>query len=195
MNKINVTKPSLPPLDDLVSLLNSIWQTKVISNNGPFEKLLEQKLCEYLNVENISIFNNGTSALIAGIRSLDLKGEVITTPYTFVATTHALLWNNLTPKFVDIEDSSFNINPLEIERTVTEKTSAILAVHCYGYPCKVDAIQKIADKYSLKVIYDAAHAFGVVVNSKSILNHGDISILSFHATKTFNTFEGGGCCL
>jgi dTDP-4-amino-4,6-dideoxygalactose transaminase len=148
-------------------------------------------LCEYLGVKYISLFTNGTLALVTGLQALNVTGEVITTPYSFVATSHSLLWNGIKPVFVDIDPKTLNINPSKIEAAITPHTTAILAVHCYGNPCDVDAIQKIADNYNLKVIYDAAHAFGVQCHCGSVLNHGDLSILSFHATKVFNTFEGG----
>jgi dTDP-4-amino-4,6-dideoxygalactose transaminase len=162
-----------------------------LTNSGPFHQQLEDALCKYLGVPYISLFCNATIALITSLQSLRITGEVITTPYSFVATSHALLWNGIKPVFVDIDPNSMNIDPKKIEAAITPQTTAILAVHCYGYPCDVDAIQKIADTYNLKVIYDAAHAFGVNCHCGSVLKHGDLSILSFHATKVFNTFEGG----
>ena len=189
--KIFVTQPTLPPLDEFIPYLQQIWDNKMLTNGGPMHQELEKQLCEYLGVPFISLFNNGTNALLTALQCFKLEGEVITTPYSFVATSHALMWNNLTPVFVDIDPISLNIDPQEIENAITEKTTAILAVHCYGNPCNANAIQMIADKYNLKVIYDAAHAFGVKDQSGSILNYGDLSILSFHATKVFNTFEGG----
>jgi dTDP-4-amino-4,6-dideoxygalactose transaminase len=172
-------------------LLQQIWDRRILTNNGPFHEQLEQALCEYLGVDHLSLFANGTLALVTALRALRIKGEVITTPYSFVATAHSLLWNNITPVFVDIDPQTFNLDPAKVEAAITERTTAILPVHCYGVPCDVDAIQAIADEYSLKVIYDAAHAFGVNCHCGSLLNHGDLSVLSFHATKVFNTFEGG----
>lgn len=189
--KIYVTQPSLPPLEEFIPYLNQIWSSKILTNAGPFHQELERALCEYLQVQHISLFTNGTIALITALQALRIKGEVITTPYSFVATSHSLLWNNIKPIFVDIDPKTFNIDPSKIEAAITPETSAILAVHCYGYPCNTEAIQSIADANNLKVIYDAAHAFGVQCDCGSILNHGDLSILSFHATKVFNTFEGG----
>ncbi len=188
---IYVTKPDLPPLDEFIPYLEEIWDSKILTNNGPFHQQLEKALCEYLGVEFISLFTNCTIALMAALKVLEIKGEVITTPYSFVATSNALIWNNLQPVFSDIDENTFNIDPNEIEKSITANTTAILAVHCYGYPCAVDKIKKIADKYKLKVIYDAAHAFGVSYQGESILKHGDLSVISFHATKVFNTFEGG----
>lgn len=192
MNKpIHVTQPFLPPLEEFLPYLEQIWENKILTNNGPFHKQLEQALCEYLGVEHISLFANGTIALVTALQALQISGEVITTPYSFVATSHSLLWNNLTPVFVDIDPQTFNLDPNKIEEAITSNTSAILAVHCYGNPCNVERIQKVADTYGLKVIYDAAHAFGVEYKGSSVLKHGDLSVLSFHATKVFNTFEGG----
>lgn len=191
MDKITVTSPLLPPLDELTPYLEDIWNRKWLTNNGHYHQQLEKELCKYLNVPYISLFSNGTLALITALQSLELKGEVITTPYTFVATAHAIKWNNLTPVFVDIDPDTFNIDPKKIEAAITDKTCAILPVHVYGIPCDNKAIQAIAKKYDLKVIYDAAHAFAVQENEKSILNYGDLSILSFHATKAYSTIEGG----
>jgi dTDP-4-amino-4,6-dideoxygalactose transaminase len=191
MSKIFVTEPSLPELNDFVVKLQEIWKTKQLTNNGKFIGSFEEELKNYLNVSNLSLMSNGTLALLIGIKAFDLKGEVITTPYSFVATTHVLEWLNLKPVFCDIEPDTCNINPKKIEELITENTSAILPVHVYGNPCDHQKIQKIADKYNLKVIYDAAHAFGVEKDGESILNWGDASILSFHATKVFNTIEGG----
>jgi len=188
---IFVTQPSLPPLEDLIPYLEQIWENKVLTNGGPFHKQLEQALCDYLGVPFISLFSNGTIALITALKALNITGEVITTPYSFVATAHSLLWNNIKPVFVDIDTDTLNLDPRKIEAAITPQTTAIMPVHCYGRPCDVDAIQKIADIYNLKVIYDAAHAFGVKCHCGSVLNHGDLSVLSFHATKVFNTFEGG----
>lgn len=190
-DKVLVTQPFLPELNEFIPYLEKIWENKWLTNNGPFHQQLEKELCRYLGVEYVSLFNNATIALITAVQSLGLTGEVITTPYSFVATTHSLMWNNLNPVFVDISRDTFNINPSEIEAAITEKTTAIMPVHCYGNPCDVVAIEKIAKKYNLKVIYDAAHAFGVDFNGESLLKFGDLSVVSFHATKVFNTFEGG----
>ena len=188
---IYVTKPSLPPLNDFIPLLQKIWDSKILTNCGPFHELLEKELCEYLGVKHISLFANATIALVTALQALRITGEVITTPYSFVATAHSLLWNDITPVFIDIDPITLNIDPAKIEEAITPLTKAILPVHCYGHPCNVDAIQNIADNYNLKVIYDSAHAFGVDCHCGSVLNHGDLSVLSFHATKVFNTFEGG----
>lgn len=192
MNKnIPVTQPFLPELDDFIPYLQKIWDNKWLTNNGPFHQELEKQLCEYLGVKYVSLFTNATIALVTALQTLKISGEVITTPYSFVATSHSLIWNNLKPVFVDIEKESFNIDPAKIEAAITPNTTAIMPVHCYGNPCDVERIQKIADDYGLKVIYDAAHAFDIAYKGESLLNHGDLSILSFHATKVFNTFEGG----
>jgi dTDP-4-amino-4,6-dideoxygalactose transaminase len=188
---ITVTSPLLPPLEEFIPYLEDIWERKWLTNNGYYHKELEKALCEYLKVPYISLFTNGTLPLIIALQALRISGEVITTPYSFVATTHSLLWNNITPVFVDVDEKTGNIDPDKIEEAITAKTTAIMPVHCYGNPCDVEKIQKIADKYGLKVIYDAAHAFGVEFNGKSILEYGDMSTLSFHATKTYNTIEGG----
>jgi len=188
---IYVTQPYLPPLEDFLPYLQQIWDSKTLTNCGPFHHQLEEALCEYLGVEHIALFANGTLALLTALQSLRITGEVITTPYSFVATSHSLLWNGIKPVFVDIDAHTLNINPTLIEAAITPSTTAILPVHCYGHPCAVDTIQQIADTYNLKVIYDAAHAFGVKWQGGSILRHGDLSIISFHATKVFNTFEGG----
>ena len=188
---ITVTSPLLPNLDEFYELLKEIWDSKWITNNGLFHQMLEGALAEYLNVPYVSLFTNGTLPLITALQALRITGEVITTPYSFVATTHALWWNGIKPVFVDIEPDSCCIDPNKIEAAITPKTTAILPVHVYGRPCDTKAIQEIADKYGLKVIYDAAHAFGVEINGKSILNAGDLSTLSFHATKVYNTIEGG----
>lgn len=190
-NEIFVTKPSLPPLEEFTTYLEKIWSSGRVTNNGPFHNQLEERLCEYLGVDHISLFANGTLAIVTALQALRITGEVITTPYTFVATSHALLWNNITPVFVDIDPGTCNLDPAKIESAITPHTTAILPVHCYGNPCDVEAIQKVADTYGLKVIYDAAHAFGVKYKSETLLKHGDLSVLSFHATKVFNTFEGG----
>jgi dTDP-4-amino-4,6-dideoxygalactose transaminase len=188
---IYVTQPYLPPLQEFLPYLEKIWETKKLTNNGPFHKELEQSLCEYLGVKYLSLFTNGTIALVTALQTLRITGEVITTPYSFVATAHSLLWNNIKPVFVDIDPAACNLDPNKIEEAITPKTTAIMPVHCYGRPCDVDKIQKIADIYGLKVIYDAAHSFGVRYKHQTILQHGDLSILSFHSTKVFNTFEGG----
>jgi dTDP-4-amino-4,6-dideoxygalactose transaminase len=190
-NPIYVTQPYLPPLEEFMPFLQKIWESKILTNNGPFHQELEKKLCEYLGVKYISLFSNGMLALITAIQALKISGEVITTPFSFVATTHALWWNNIKPVFVDIEPGTLNLDPDKIEAAITPKTTAILPVHVYGNPCNVEKIQEIADRYNLKLIYDAAHAFGVKINGTSISDFGDVSILSFHATKVFNTFEGG----
>lgn len=191
MKRIYVTKPYLPPLKEFLPYLENIWDSHILTNDGPFHKELEQKLCEYLGVKYISLFSNGTLALVTALQALHITGEVITTPYSFVATTHALWWNNIKPVFVDIEQNTFNIDPEKIESAITPQTTAILPVHVYGNPCDVQKIKKIADVYGLKVIYDACHAFGVKIKGDSVLNFGDLSVMSFHATKVFNTFEGG----
>ena len=194
MNKqetITVTSPLLPDLDEFQQDLRKIWDSKWITNNGSYHKRLEAALCEYLKVPYISLFTNGTLPLLTALQALRITGEVITTPYSFVATTHSIWWNNCKPVFVDIDPATGNIDPDKIEAAITPKTSAIMPVHVYGKPCDTKRIQEIADKYGLKVIYDAAHAFGVEVDGESILNAGDLSTLSFHATKVFNTIEGG----
>jgi len=188
---IYVTQPFLPPLEDFMPYLESIWQSKVLTNGGPFHQQLESALCDYLGVEHISLFSNATLALVTALQSLRITGDVITTPYSFVATSHSLHWNGIRPIFADIDPASLNLDPAKIEAAITPQTTAIMPVHCYGRPCDVDAIQKIADNYNLKVIYDAAHAFGVRLRGQSVLRYGDLSVLSFHATKVFNTFEGG----
>ena len=189
--KITVTSPLLPNLDDFHEMLKEIWKSKWITNNGDFHKQLETELASYLKVSFLSLFTNGTLPLITALQAMRISGEVITTPYSFVATTHALWWNGITPVFVDIDPQTCNIDVNKIEAAITSRTSAIMPVHCYGRPCDTRAIQDIADKYGLKVIYDAAHAFGVEVDGSSILNEGDMSTLSFHATKVYNTIEGG----
>lgn len=189
--QITVTSPLLPDLDEYNELLKDIWQRKWITNNGEYHRRLEAALCEYLKVPYISLFTNGTLPLITALQALRVSGEVITTPFSFVATTHSIWWNGLKPVFVDIDPSNCGLDPNRIEAAITPRTTAIMPVHCYGKPCDMKAIQEIADKYGLKVIYDAAHAFGVEVNGESILNAGDISTLSFHATKVYNTIEGG----
>ena len=190
-NQITVTSPLLPNLDEFNEMLKDIWASKWITNNGDFHKQLEAELCTYLKVPYISLFTNGTLPLITALQALRISGEVITTPFSFVATTHSIWWNGIKPVFVDIDPSNCGIDPDKIEAAITPKTTAIMPVHCYGKPCDTERIQAIADKYGLKVIYDAAHAFGVEVNGESILNKGDMSTLSFHATKVYNTIEGG----
>lgn len=190
-NPIYVTQPHLPPLEELIPYLESMWESRILTNGGPLHQQLETSLCRYLGVEYISLFANGTLALLTALQALRVTGEVITTPFSFVATSHSLLWNNIRPVFVDIDPQTLNIDPSRIEAAITPSTTAIMPVHCYGNPCDTVAIQKIADNYGLKVIYDSAHAFGVEDAGGSILRHGDLSVLSFHATKVFNTFEGG----
>ena len=189
--QITVTSPLLPSLEDFIPYLQQIWDSKWVTNNGSFHQKLEQALCEYLGVKYISLFTNGTLPLITALQAMRITGEVITTPYSFVATTHALWWNGIKPVFVDIDLKTGNLDPDKIEAAITPKTTAIMPVHVYGTPCDTEQIKEIADKYGLKVIYDAAHAFGVKKNGESILNAGDMSTLSFHATKVYNTIEGG----
>lgn len=188
---IYVTRPFLPPLEEVLPYLEQIWTNHQLTNGGPFHVEFEQALCDYLGVEHISLFANGTLALVTALQALRITGEVITTPYSFVATAHSLLWNGIKPVFVDIQPDTLNLDPDMIEAAITPQTTAILPVHVYGRPCETDRIQAIADTYGLKVIYDAAHAFAVEDEGGSILRHGDLSILSFHATKVFTTFEGG----
>ena len=186
-----VTKPFLPPLEEFIPYMQKIWETKILTNEGPFHQDLERELCKYLGVKYLSLFCNGTIALITALQALRVTGEVITTPFSFVATSHSLIWNFSKPVFVDIDPKTLNMDPSRIESAITPQTTAIMPVHCYGNMCDVDTIKSIADTYNLKVIYDAAHAFGVKDEGGSILRHGDLSVLSFHATKVFNTFEGG----
>lgn len=188
---ITVTSPLLPDLKEFEKSLEDIWSRKWLTNNGEYHKKLEAALSEYLGVPYLSLFTNGTLPLITALQALRITGEVITTPYSFVATTHSIWWNGIKPVFVDVEEKTGNIDPAKIEAAITPRTTAIMPVHVYGTPCRTDEIQKIADKYGLKVIYDAAHAFGVKLGGKSVLEEGDISTLSFHATKVFNTVEGG----
>lgn len=188
---ITVTKPFLPPLEEYLPYLEKIWQNKQLTNNGPFHQQLEKELAEYLGVKYISLFANATLGLVTALQALRVNGEVITTPYSFVATTHALWWNNITPVFVDVEPNHLNLDPAKIEAAITPRTTAIMPVHVYGNPCNVDEIRRIADRHGLKVIYDAAHAFGVKKEGISILEYGDLSVLSFHATKVYSTIEGG----
>lgn len=189
--RLYVTKPSLPPLEAFLPYLRQIWDSRVLTNMGPFHQQLEARLREKLGVSAISLFSNGMLALTTAIQALRISGEVITTPYSFVATSHALYWNGIKPVFVDVDPDTGNLDPARIEAAITPNTTAILATHVYGQPCDVDGIARIADRYGLKVIYDAAHAFMVTRNGRSILDYGDASALSFHATKVFNTFEGG----
>ena len=191
MQPITVTSPLLPPLEEFIPYLQDIWNSKWITNNGNYHQQLEEALCKYLGVKYISVFTNGTLPLITALQSLRITGEVITTPYSFVATSHAIWWNGLQPVFVDVDPVTGNIDPDKIEAAITPRTTAIMPVHVYGNPCDTEKIDALAKKYNLKVIYDAAHAFGVTVNGKSILEAGDMSTLSFHATKTYNTIEGG----
>jgi len=190
-NNIYVTQPSLPDLQEFIPYLESIWQSKQLTNNGPYHQQLEKEMAEFLGVKYVSLFANGTLALLTALQVLKITGEVITTPYSFVATTHALWWNKIKPVFVDIEPKYCTLDPEKIEAAITPQTTAILPVHVYGNPCYVERIQEIADTYGLKVIYDAAHAFGVNYKNTSLLNFGDLSTLSFHATKPFTTMEGG----
>ena len=191
MGLITVTSPLLPDLQEFETLLEDIWQRKWLTNNGYYHQELEKALAEYLGVEYLSLFTNGTLPLITALQALRITGEVITTPYSFVATTHSIWWNNLKPVFVDVDEQTGNIDPDKIEAAITPQTTAIMPVHVYGTPCNTQRIQEIADIYGLKVIYDAAHTFGVKVAGKSILENGDMSTLSFHATKVYNTVEGG----
>ncbi|XAH23046.1 DegT/DnrJ/EryC1/StrS family aminotransferase [Xylophilus sp. GW821-FHT01B05] len=188
---VYVTRPSLPPLEEFIPFLERIWESGILTNNGPYHQELEQRLGEYLGVEHVSLFSNCTIALITALQALRVTGEVITTPYSFVATAHSILWNGIRPVFADIDPATLNLDPAAVEAAITPQTTAIMPVHCYGRPCDVQAIQKIADNYGLKVIYDAAHAFGVRDAGGSVLRHGDLSVVSFHATKVFTTFEGG----
>lgn len=189
--RLYVTQPELPPLEDFLPSLREIWDSRWLTNGGPFHERLEHALAEHLGVPQVALFANGTVALITALRALQLSGEVITTPYSFIATAHSLRWNGLEPVFVDIDPVTLNMDPARIEAAITPRTTAIMPVHCYGRPCDVDAIEAIAARHGLKVIYDAAHAFGVRCHCGSVLTHGDLSVLSFHATKVFNTFEGG----
>lgn len=191
MERITVTSPLLPDLDEFHALLKQIWDKKWITNNGSFHRQLERELAEYLGVQYISLFTNGTLPLITALQALHITGEVITTPYSFVATTHSIWWNGAHPVFVDVDPLTGNIDPDKIEGAITPRTTAIMPVHVYGKPCDVERIDTIAKKYNLKVIYDAAHAFGVTHKGKNVLEYGDLSTLSFHATKVYNTIEGG----
>lgn len=190
---IYVTQPDLPPLEEFLSSLHEIWANRVLTNGGPFHQRFEKALAEYLGVEHLALFANGTLALVTALQALRITGEVITTPFSFVATAHSLLWNGIKPVFVDIDPDTLNLDPARIEAAITPQTTAILPVHVYGQPCKIDEIQRIADHYNLRVIYDGAHAFGVhgCDDAHSLARQGDITMMSFHATKVFNTFEGG----
>ncbi|WP_160714456.1 DegT/DnrJ/EryC1/StrS family aminotransferase [Chitinophaga solisilvae] len=189
--QITVSSPLLPPLEEFMPYLEKIWNRKWLTNNGDYHQELEKALCDYLGVKHLALFSNGTLALITALQALRITGEVITTPYSFVATTHSLWWNNIKPVFVDIDPVTMNLDPEKIEAAITPRTTAIMPVHVYGTPCDTERIRQIAETYGLQVIYDAAHAFGVTQNGTSVLNHGDLSILSFHATKTYSTIEGG----
>lgn len=189
--KVFVTQPSMPGLDEFIPYLERIWDNRILTNNGPFHKQFEKELADYLGINHISVFANGTLALLTALQALKVEGEVITTPFSFIATTHSLWWNNIKPVFTDIEPEYLNLNPDKVEAAITPKTTAIMPVHVFGNPCNVDRFKEIADRHGLKLIYDAAHAFGVKKNGFSVLEYGDLSVLSFHATKTFNTFEGG----
>ena len=188
---INVTRTYLPPIEEYIEKLKKVWETNWVTNQGPLTEELEKQLKEYLGVKNLLLVTNGTIALQIAIKALELKGEIITTPFSYVATTTSILWENCTPVFCDIEDKTFCLDSDKIEKQITDKTSAILATHVYGFPCNILKIKSIADKHNLKVIYDGAHAFGVKINDESIFNYGDISTVSFHATKLFHTIEGG----
>ena len=188
---INVTKPFLPEIEEYITYLRGIWDRNWLTNNGPLVNDLELKLKEYLNVKHLLYLGNGTIALQIAIKALGLKGEIITTPFSYVATTSAIVWEGCDPVFADIDKDTFNIDPAKIEQAITDKTTGILATHVFGNPCDIDAIQKIAVKHNLKVIYDAAHCFGTHYKGKSVYNYGDVSTASFHATKLFHTIEGG----
>jgi dTDP-4-amino-4,6-dideoxygalactose transaminase len=188
---ITVTKPFLPPLEEFTPYLEQIWANGQLTNNGPFHRQFEQELADYLGVKYVSLFTNATLALVTALQALRITGEVITTPYSFVATTHSLWWNNIKPVFVDVEPAHCNLDPEKIEAAITPQTTAILPVHVYGNPCHVARIEEIAGSYGLKVLYDACHTFGVTIDGEPVLNFGDLSVMSFHATKVFNTFEGG----
>lgn len=190
-SKIYVTQPFLPPLEEVMPYLSQIWENRILTNNGPFHVRLEEELCKFLDVKHISLFSNGTLALITALQALRITGEVITTPFSFVATTHALWWNNIQPVFADIESVTLTLDPRKVEAAITPRTTAIMPVNVYGYPCRVDELRNLADTYGLKLIYDAAHTFGARLNGVSLCSFGDLSVLSFHATKVFNTFEGG----
>jgi dTDP-4-amino-4,6-dideoxygalactose transaminase len=189
--EIPVTRPLVPPLEEFIPYLERIWSSGWLTNGGPYHQEFERVLARHLGVEYLSLFTNGTIALVTALQTLRITGQVITTPYSFVATAHSLLWNAIEPVFVDVQPDTLNLDPEKIVEAITPRTTAIMPVHCYGTPCDVDRIQEIADLYGLKVIYDAAHAFGVQYRDEPLVKHGDLSMLSFHATKVFNTFEGG----
>lgn len=190
--KTFVTQPFLPPLDEFIPYLREIWETRRLTNDGPFHQQLEHEMAQYLGVEHVSLFANATLALVTALQALDMKGEVITTPYSFVATSHALHWNGINPVFVDIDPLTLNLDPAKIEAAITPQTTGILPVHVYGVPCAVEEIESIAARHGLKVLYDAAHTFGMRLgDGSSVLQYGDMSVVSFHATKVYNTFEGG----
>lgn len=188
---IYVTRPFLPPLEELLPSLEKIWERRILTNGGPFHAELETALADYLGVKCLSLFNNATIALITALQSLELQGEVITTPFSFVATAHSILWRGLKPVFVDIDEHTLNITPKAVEAAITPNTTAILPVHVYGTPCDVEGMADVARRHNLKILYDAAHAFNVKIRGTSVLGHGDLSVISFHATKIYNTFEGG----
>lgn len=188
---VYVTQPFLPPLEEFTPYLQEIWDSKFLTNGGQFHQRLEAALAEYLGVKHLALFTNGTLGLVTALQALRVKGEVITTPYSFAATAHSILWNGLTPVFADVNPLTCNLDPEAVEAAITPQTTAIMPVHCYGTPCEVERLQRIADTYGLAVIYDAAHAFGVQYKGDSLLNHGDLSVLSFHATKVYTTIEGG----
>lgn len=188
---IYVTRPFLPRIDDFCAGLREIWDSHWLTNNGPILQRYTQRLIEYFNTDNICLFNNGTLALQIGLQGMGISGEVITTPFTFVATTHALYWNKIRPVFVDIEPDYYTLDPAKVEAAITPWTTAILAVHVYGHPCQLETLADIARRHNLKLLYDAAHAFGVTVNGRSIAHYGDMSMFSFHATKLYHSIEGG----
>lgn len=189
--QITVTQPDLPPLEQFIPYLEKIWENRILTNGGPLHGQLERALCEYLGVDHVSLFTNGTIALISALQALGISGEVITTPFSFVATANSIMWSGAKPVFVDIDPVTLNLDSARIEKAITPRTTAIMPVHCYGHPCDIASIRQIAESNGLKVIYDAAHAFAVKSHGESVLRHGDLSVLSFHATKVFNTFEGG----
>lgn len=191
VKRLYVTRPHLPPLEQFLPYLESIWTSQVVTNGGPFHQQLERELCDHLGVEYVSLFANGTLALVTALKALRITGEVITTPFSFAATPHAAAWNGIAPVFADIDPQTMNLDPKSVEAAISNETTAILPVHCYGRPCDIEGIKSVADRHNLRVIYDAAHAFGVEYQGESVLRHGDLAVLSFHATKVFNTFEGG----
>lgn len=189
--RIYVTRPSLPPLEEFAGSLGPVWDSRILTNNGPLNQKLEQELARYLGVENVSLFANGTLALLTALEALEITGEVITTPFTFAAMTHTLLWKGIRPVFADIEPGTCNIDPVKVEESITPETKAILPVHLYGYPCRVDDLERIADNHGLKLLYDACHNFGERLNGIPVQRFGDLTVMSFHATKVFTTCEGG----